>query len=270
MYVLKLKNLVTMLLFVFVLCFSCLCSAGITFQADGGKNFLLDFNNKNGCGQYVLLDASGNIVFTFDFDSNSQEFTTYRADGSLLAIRKMLSWDRMLHKDQPHHDFIVCVRRGDGDYYRENYSSPSFYEHTPKAFNTFLQNKEYFSVKPSAGISFQADGGKNFVLDFNNKNSCGRYVLLDASGNIVFTFDFDSNSQEFTTYRADGSLLAIRKMLSWDRMLHKDQPHHDFIVCVRRGDGDYYRENYSSPSFYEHTPKAFNTFLQNKEYFGVR
>ena len=265
----RLKNMVTMLIFVFALCFSGLCYAAVTFQADGGKDFVLDFNNKNSFGRYMLLDANGSVVFTFDFNGNTQEFTTYKPDGSLLAIRKMLSWDRMLHKEKPNYDYIVCVRRSDGDYYRENHSSPSFYEHTPKAFNTFLQNKAYFGVKNSSGITFQADGGRDFVLDFNNKNSFGRYMLLDANGSVVFTFDFNGNTQEFTTYKPDGSLLAIRKMLSWDRMLHKEKPNYDYIVCVRRSDGDYYRENHSSPSFYEHTPKAFNTFLQNKAYFGV-
>ena len=142
----RLKNMVTMLIFVFALCFSGLCYAAVTFQADGGKDFVLDFNNKNSFGRYMLLDANGSVVFTFDFNGNTQEFTTYKPDGSLLAIRKMLSWDRMLHKEKPNYDYIVCVRRSDGDYYRENHSSPSFYEHTPKAFNTFLQNKAYFGV----------------------------------------------------------------------------------------------------------------------------
>ena len=281
MYVLKLKNLVTMLLFVFVLCFSCLCSAGITFQADGGKNFLLDFNNKNSFGRYVLLDANGSVVFTFDFNGNTQEFTTYKPDGSLLAIRKMLSWDRMLHKEKPNYDYIVCVRRSDGDYYRENHSSPSFYEHTPKAFNTFLANKSLFMVgQPSAkpetkqgSVTYKAKNG-TYTLTYNNVDNYGRYVVFVNKNVVDITFDFDPVSKEFTVYRVlnvnsgDGSVWGIVKMLSPGKMLFKKtRDAQGYIFNKHSFYRDYIRED-GNRLISESTGAAFNIILKRNGDLG--
>lgn len=264
------KGLLMMFVFVIALAFSGNCYAAVSFQADGGKDFVLDFNQKNSYGRYILLEANGSTVFTFDYDDNTQEFTMYNDNGSIYAIRKMLSWDRMLHREKPGGDSIVFVRRGDGYYYRENYSSPRTYEHTPKAFNTFLENKSMFmGGQSNAGqatrrgqVSFQADGGKNFMVAYNHKNEFGEYILLDmdANGYVEFTFDYDRNTKKFTMYRDRGGIYAIRQMLSWDKLLHWDNPNSEPVLYIRGADGDYYQKN--GNGIYEHTPKAFNIILE--------
>ena len=269
------KGLLMMFVFVIALAFSGNCYAAVSFQADGGKDFVLDFNQKNSYGRYILLEASGSTVFTFDYDDNTQEFTMYNANGSIYAIRKMLSWDRMLHREKPGGDSIVFVRRGDGDYYRENYSSPSTYEHTPKAFNTFLENKSLFisgqsSPEPEikrGSVTYKAKNG-TYILTYNNTDNYGQYVVF-VNGDVVdMTFDFDPVYKEFTVYRVinindgDGSVWGIIKMLSPERMLFKKTRNAEGYIYNKHS---YYRDYIREDGKYfidESTGAAFNIILE--------
>lgn len=275
------KSLLMMFVFAIALAFSGNCYAAVTFQADGGKDFVLDFNQKNSYGRYILLEANGSTVFTFDYDDSTQEFTMYNDNGSIYAIRKMLSWDRMFHRPKPGADGFVFVRRGDGDYYRENYSSPSTYEHTPKAFNTFLENKSLFisgqsSPEPETkqgSVTYKAKNG-TYILTYNNTDNYGQYVVF-VNGDVVdITFDFDPVSKEFTVYRVinrndgDGSVWGIIKMLSPGKMLFKKtRDAEGYIFNKHSHYRDYIRED-GKTLIDESTGAAFNIILERNGDLG--
>ena len=260
-----------MSLFVVIFVLTGNCYSAIKFQAGG--TFILDNNHKNSYGQYILMRENGNVEFTFDYDDNSQEFTLYKSDGSVYAIRKMLSWDKMLHKDSSNSEDIVFNRH---DFYHDYISEDgrrSIYEYTPKAFNTFLENKQLFLSNEQIGINqgqvtFSAEGGRNFTLAYNNRNDYGKYILLNQDGNVEFTFDYDTNAQEFTVYKEDGSVYAIRKMLSWDKMLHKDSPNSSGMVYIWHSFYHKYISEDGNRQVYEHTPKAFNIILEKNGDLG--
>lgn len=133
----EVEKIVIMSLFAVMLVLTDNCYGAVKFQTGG--NFILDNNHKNGYGRYILMRENGNVEFTFDYNDNSQEFTLYKSDGSIYAIRKMLSWDKMLHKDSSSSSGIVYIWHTFYHKYISEDGSRQIYEHTPKAFNIILE-----------------------------------------------------------------------------------------------------------------------------------
>ena len=89
------NGILMLLVFAVAVAFSGICDAAARFQADGGQNFVLDNNYKTSYGKYILTKENGSMVFSFDYDAYTQEFTMYREDGTVIGIRKMMGKDQM-------------------------------------------------------------------------------------------------------------------------------------------------------------------------------
>lgn len=105
------------MLFAVMLAFSGICDAAITFQANGGQNFILSDNNVTRYGKYLVTRQNGEFLFTFNYNTNTQEFTLYNKDGSKFAVRKMLDRNRMMNKEYAGFPDGIYTNRNDGYYY---------------------------------------------------------------------------------------------------------------------------------------------------------
>lgn len=82
-------------------------------------------------------------------------------------------------RDSTHSEPVLYVRGNDGDYYQKG--GGGIYEHTPKAFNTFLENKNLFisgqsSPEPETEqgrVTYKAKNG-TYTLTYNNVDNYGR------------------------------------------------------------------------------------------------
>jgi len=235
--------------------------ASVRYQADRGTNYILAYNHKTNYGRYVVMSESENVYFSFDFNPTTKEFTMYSDNGSVTAVRRMLSWDRMECHETSGTDGIY-TRQSDGRYCLDG-ASYNTYERAPKAFNIILEKNGDLggeSSLPYAKVSYQADRGTNYILAYNHKTKYGRYVVLSESENVYFSFDFNPTTKEFTMYSDNGSVTAVRRMLSWDRMECHETSGTDGIY-TRESDGRYCL-NGASYNIYERAPKAFNIILE--------
>lgn len=166
---------------------------------DGGK-YVLDYNNINNKGKYVLK-AHGQTL-TFDYNPNTHEFTMYE-DGKLYAVRKFQGKNTLVCKEygsgMPDGRYY---KASDGDYSHE-IMKRGIYESTPKAFLLFLQangnlgNNKPITVEISGDAKAMTRQGVADVPVLLVNNSDRQYyfkyidftlILKDKSGNPVGTF----------------------------------------------------------------------------------
>ena len=76
----------------------------------------------------------------------------------------------------------------------------------------------------------------------------------------LFSFDFNPTTKEFTMYSDNGSVTAVRRMLSWDRMECHETSGTDGIY-TRQSDGRYCLDG-AGYNIIERAPKAFNIILE--------
>ncbi|MBP3780555.1 MAG: hypothetical protein ILA30_02700 [Selenomonas sp.] len=181
---------------------STVADAAIHFTDKSGDTYILDYNDKSDKGKYIVKTSGGSEYFTFDYNSNTHEFTMYD-NGELYAVRKFRGRNTLVCKEYGSGMPDGVYDKGnDGDYYHE-IMKRYIYDTTPKAFLCFLQangnlgNNKLITVEISGDAKAMARQGVADVLVLLVNNSDRRYyfeyidftlTLKDSNGNPVGTF----------------------------------------------------------------------------------
>lgn len=180
---------------------SAVADAAIRFTDNSGDTYIVDYNNKSEKGKYIVITSGGSEYCTFDYNTNTHEFTMY-VDGKLYAVRKFRGENTLVCKEYGTGMDGVYDRGSDGDYYHE-IMKHAIYDTAPKAFLCFLKAGGNLGSDKQIAVEISGDykamvyeGGADIPVVLVN-NSDQRYyfdyidftlVLKDSYGNPIGTF----------------------------------------------------------------------------------